>query len=87
MLSLFLLQPKKPSLTGGIFQSATLIGDSFFMISDAVSIKKLALSKPLFPESILLCPACIVRFQSCDNRFIVLQYLINLELLLKDRNV
>ena len=61
MFSLFLLRPKKPSLTGGILQSATLSGDSFFIISYADSIKILAVSKPLFPESILLCPTCKIR--------------------------
>ena len=63
MFSLFLLQPKKKtSLTGGILQSATLSGDNFSIISDADSIKTLAVSKPLFTESILLCLTCKIKF-------------------------
>ena len=53
---------KKPSLTGGNVQSATLSGDNFFIISDADSIEILAVSKPLFPKSILLCLTCKIRF-------------------------
>ena len=53
----------------GILQNAGLSVKSLFINSDAAdSTKLLAVSKPLFPELILLCATCIIELSIASFR-------------------